>query len=568
MKNKLWKILAAAIVLALLIASCAPAATEAPAEPAEPAETAKPAEPEPAEPEAVVCPEPVEYEEPAEPKVLTVAIPQQYSDTFDIGTMVYGMEPTQMVMESLVVMDKDYNIQPGLAESWEVSDNGLTVTFNLKPCVKFHDGSDFNAEVVRWFIMDQMLAETGCCGYMYSSVEEIEVVDDLTAVFHLSSPAPAMFWFLSGLWGLVMSQEAYEADPDGFAINPVGTGPFMLEEWVQNDHLTLVKNPDYNWAPEWTGHTGPAKLDKIVYRIMPEDATRLIELEAGDVDLVLEAPWRELPTYQDNPDYQVLSSSEATIWFVGMNINEPLIADLRTRQAIGYAIDRDLIKETFYMDMGESKETYLATGMSGDKGVTALGYDPAKAAEMFTEAGWEMGDDGVLVAASVEGVDAGTKLKVSYMTYNDDEARRLAEATQKMLSDVGVKAEIQLMDKSTYDAELEAGNHQIILRRYTWDGEDILPWFHRVSYLPYPNYTGVSDPDLDVLFDDAEIQPTWDERGVMFAESHQILIDKWYPWAPIYQRPAVWIARAGVDITPFALRAGTNTEVWTLADIE
>lgn len=560
MKNNLWKILAPAIVLALFIASCAPA-TEAPAEPAEPAEPVETAEP-------AETDEPAEPAEPAEPKVLTIAIPQQYSDTFAIYTMVYSMEPTQMIFDSLTTMDTDYNIQPGLLESWEVTDDGLTITFQLKEGVKFHDGSDFNAEVVRWFVMDMMKGEDGCCGYMYGAVEEVEVVDDLTVVFHLSAPFPALFWYMSGSWGLVMGMEAYKADPDGFVTNPVGTGPFMIEEWVQNDHITLVKNPDYNWAPEWTGHTGPANVDKIVYRIISEDATRLIELEAGDVDLLLEAPWRELPTYEDDPDYQVISAPDATIWFVGMNLAEPLVGDLRTRQAIGYAIDRNLIRDTFYMGMGESKTTYLASQMSGDKGVTAPGYDPAKAAELFAEAGWEMGDDGVLVAKSVEGVAAGTKFEVSYFTYNDDEAKRLVEATQKMLSDVGVKAEIQLMDKSTYDAELEAGNHQIILRRYTWDGEDILPWFHDSSYLPYPNYIGTNDSDLDQMFADAEGVPTWDERAVAFQNAHQYLIDTWYPWAPIFQRPAVWIARSGVTISPIPLRAGMSTEVWTTVDIQ
>jgi peptide/nickel transport system substrate-binding protein len=364
--------------------------------------------------------------------------------------------------------------------------------------------------------------------------------------------------------------EAYQSLGDDYGTNPVGTGPFMLEEWVQNDYLTLVKNPDYNWAPEWTGHTGPANLDKIVYRIVGEDATRLVELEAGDVDLILEAPWRELPTYEGNPDFQVISAPEATIWFIGMLITDPLVADLRTRQAIGYALDRELVKDTFYMGLGEAKTTYLASQMGSDKGVAAIapGYDPTKSAALLAEAGWEMGDDGVLVAASVEGVEAGTKFEFDYLTYNDDEARRLAEATQKMLSDVGIKANIQLMDKSTYDGELEAGTHNVILRRYTWDGEDILPWFHAAYNASYPNYLGVNDLELDERWNDAEYAvATWDERAEAYKATHEYLIETYYPWAPIYQRPAVWIARSNVSITPVALRAGVSTEVWTLADI-
>jgi len=554
MKNNIWKPLVVAIVLALLLTSCAPA-TEAPAGPVATEAPAKPPEP------TAIPPE----------KVLTIAIPQQYTETFDISTMVYAMEPTHMIYDSLVVMDTDYNIQPGLAESWEVSADGKLVTLHLKQGITFTDGSAFNAEVVKWWVA-QMLAEGACCAYMYSPITEVEVVDDYTAVLHLEKPYPALFWYLSGSWGLIMSKTAYEKYGDEYGTKyPTGTGPFMIQEWVQNDHLTLVKNPDYNWAPAWTGHTGPANIDKIVYRIIPEDATRMVELEAGTVDLILEAPWRELPTYQDNPDYQIIMSPEATIWFVGMNLKEPLVADLRTRQAIGYSIDRSLIKDTLYMGYGEAKTTYLASEMASDKGVSAIapGYDPAKAAELFTAAGWEMGSDGILAAKNVAGVKAGTKFEVSYLTYNDDESKKLAEATQKMLSNVGIKANIQLMDKATYDGKLEAGESQIMLRRYTWDGEDILPWFTAAYNLPYPNYVNVNDPILDKMYDDAEYAvATWDEREAAFIEAHKYLIETWYPWAPIYQRPAVWIARSNVTLTTIPLRAGMSTDVWTTADIK
>jgi peptide/nickel transport system substrate-binding protein len=486
--------------------------------------------------------------------------------------MAYAMEPTQMLYDGLVSVDYNYEYQPGLAERWEVSEDGTVVTFYLKKGVKFHDGSDFNAEVVKWWI-ELMRESGGCCAYLFTPVTDIEVIDDYTIALTTDGPFPGLFFNLSSSWGLVMSKESYEKlGPDEFATNPAGTGPFMLEEWVPNDHLTLVKNPDYNWAPEWTGHKGPANVDKIIYRIMPEDATRLIELEAGDVDLVMVAPWRELPTYMDDPDYQVVAIPDATIWFVGMNLDAPIVADLRTRQAIGHAIDRELIQETLYLGLGDAKTTYLATELGGDQDVAevAPGYDPAAAADLLAEAGWVMGDDGILVAESVEGVDAGTKFEVSYWTYNDDDSKRLAEVTQKMLTDVGIKAEIQLMDKPTYDAQLEAGGHQIILRRYTWDNNDILPWFHHSQYLPYTNYLGVNDPDLDAMMDNADYDSaSWAERDEKYREAHRYLIETYYPWAPIYQRPLVNIARSTVkNFQGVPLRGGMSTEIWTLVDLE
>jgi peptide/nickel transport system substrate-binding protein len=412
------------------LASCAPA-TEAPVapepteEPAAPEPTEEPVAPEPTEEPA--APEPTEPPEPEEvpEKVLVISTTVQYSETFDISTMVYSDWPTEFIYDNLVSVDSEYNLVPGgLAEGWEVSEDGTTVTFFLKEGVTFHDGSDFNAGVVKWFL-EEMVKEGACCAYMYNAITEIEIIDDYTIALHMDAPFPALFYYLSGPWGLIMSQEQYEnLGPDEYASNPSGTGPFILEEWVFNEQFVLVKNPDYNWAAEWTGHEGPAKVDKIIYRIVPEDATRLVELEAGDTHIVGTAPWREVATYQDNPDYQVFEAPDATIWFVGMNVNAPIVADLRTRQAIGHAIDRDLIQETLYQGMGRATGTYLAGELPADQGVTAPLYDPAAAADLLAEAGWVMGDDGVLVAESVEGVDAGTRFEVDYMTYNDDEAGR------------------------------------------------------------------------------------------------------------------------------------------------
>jgi peptide/nickel transport system substrate-binding protein len=370
-----------------------------------------------------------------------------------------------------------------------------------------------------------------------------------------------------------MSKEAYETlGPDEFATHPSGTGPFMLEEWVPNDHLLLVKNPDYNWAPEWTGHTGPANVDEILYRIIPEDVVGLIELEAGNVDLMITPPLRELGNYQGDPDYIYITVPRATIWFVGMNVKSPIVGDIRTRQAIGHAIDRDLLSETIFQRMGRPTTTYLAGELGADKGVSevAPSFDLDKAAELFAEAGWVMGDDGILVAENVADVDAGTKFEVEYWTYQDDQSRRVAEATQRMLADVGIKAEIQLMDNPTYSAELEGGGHSIILRRYTWDNADILPWFHHSQYVPMPNYLGVNDPDLDAMMDNADYATsTWAERSEGYREAHKYLIETYYPWAPIFQSDEPYLARSRVrNFRPIPLRGLMRPEVWTLIDLE
>ena len=549
-------ILGAILLLALMVSGCAPAA------PAKPAAAAVPKAEEAAAP----------TEAPMQEKVLVVAAGIQSGESFDILNVSQTMEAHFMVYETLVTIDYDYNFGPGLATSWDISEDGTVWTFHLREGVTFHDGSEFNANVVEWWI-EQM--KVGSNDYVFEPLTDVNVVDDYTIDMTFNGPYPNLLFNIASSFAGIPSMELFEKCGDTFGTTPectAGTGPFMLEEWAQNDHLTLLQNPDYNWAPEWTGHTGPANVNKIIVRIIPEDATRTIELEAGNVQFLIDPPLpQELAKYQDDADFFVAQAPDPSVQFIGMNVNFPLLSDIRTRQAIGYAIDRDLILETIYQDIGDVRTTYLPAELGGDKGVAevALGYDPEKSTALLTEVGWEMGDDGVLVAKTVEGVDSGTKFEVSYWTYQQDEYKRLAEVTRKMLADIGIKADIQLMDNATYSDALHGEDTQLILRYYQWDNNDILEWFLHTKYLPYPNYLGLSDPAIDTMLDDANYDTAeWADRDTKYIQIHKDLIENWYPWAPIRQRAKVFVGRSTViNFKPIPLK-GLYTAVWTVIDLE
>jgi peptide/nickel transport system substrate-binding protein len=479
---------------------------------------------------------------------------------------------TTMLYDGLISVDPNGEYQPGgLSESYEVSEDGTVTTFYLKEGITFHDGSAFTADVVKWNI-ELVQNGAGCCAYLFTPVINIEVIDDLTIALTTDGPFPGLIFNLSSAWGLMMSQEKYEECGEAYGISPEcvsGTGPFILEEWVTNDYITLVRNPDYNWAAEWTGHTGPANVDSVTIKFIGEDATRLVDLEVGDTHLMTDAPWRDIPTFEDDPAFQVIQIPDATLYYILMPIDQPMVADLNTRLAIGHAIDRELIRDTLYMGLGAAKTTYLASEITADKGVVGPDYDPAKAAEYFAAAGWVMGDDGVLVAESVEGVDAGTRFEVAFSTYSHDEGRRMAEVTQKMLADVGIVANIEVMDDATYIDALTAGEVELGVRKYTWDNADILPWFIHSQYLPYPNYTNVNDPWLDECMDDADYNSaSWAIRDEKYAACQQYIIDDIYPWAPFFQLPTLWFARDTVEnISSIPLRGEMSTELWVLIDL-
>lgn len=559
-------------LITVLLVTAAPGCTTATPEPATEPATTEPAEEaeEPTEPaEPTEAPEePAEEEE----KVLVVAAASQYGETFDIFNTSTTMAPHMMIYESLVNVDSEYEFRPGLAESWETSEDGLVWTLHLQEGVTFHDGSEFNAEVVKWWLEGM---QEGVNSYMFESMEKAEIVDDHTIDLHFPAPFPNLLYNLSapGFSG-IMSKEAYEEYGDDFGTEyAIGTGPFMLEEWVQNDHLTLVKNPDHDWAPDWTGHTGPANVDKIIYRILPEDATRSIELQAGNVHLLLDTPApRELPQYKDNPDYLYIEYPAFYIQFIGMRVDNPFFSDIRTRRAIGHAIDRETIVRDVYQGLGRPTNTYLPSELGGDKGVSefAPSYDPEKAESLLAEVGWVPGDDGILVAEDVDGVEAGTRFEVSYWTYQEDEFKRLAEVTQNMLRQVGIVANTQLMDNPTYIDALKGGETELILRQYGWDNNDILEWFHHSKYLPYPNYLGVEDPEFDAMLDEANFNTaTWESRDEQYVDIHKYLIEEWYPWAPIRQPSQVVIGRSSVkslELVP--LRGTSSPVVWLRVDLE
>lgn len=506
---------------------------------------------------------------PVEQKQLVLGLSNQYSDTLDIFNAGSTMLAHSMIYEQLVSLDTNYTFQPGLADSWETSADGLTWTFHLHRGVKFHDGSEFTADAVKWWF-ESMLK--GVNSSMFESLTEARVVDKYTLALTFSGPFPNVLFNLTPPGSGIVSKEAYEKYGSDYGTKAaVGTGPFMLKEWVQDDHILLERNPDYNWAPAWTGHKGAAKVESILIRIIPEDSVRVVELQSGNVHLLLDPPNPQLAQqFRNNADYFYVAAPEAMISFIGMNVNNPFFADIRTRKAIGHAIDRQLINDTLYQGDGRPTTTYLCAELGGDKGVSqfAPSFDIAKAKSLLAEAGWTPGSDGILVASKVAAVQAGTRFEVPYWTYQDDEHRRLAEATQKMLADVGIRAKTQSMDSSTYSAQLKTGEQGIILRDYTWGNNDILEWFLHSKFLPYPNYLGVNDKTLDAMLDEANFRtPNWADRDMKYVQLHRYLIENIYPWAPIRQRSFVYIGRKTVkNFSPIPLE-GAKTNIWFLVDL-
>jgi peptide/nickel transport system substrate-binding protein len=319
------------------------------------------------------------------------------------------------VFEGLTRIDRNGEVKPALAESWTISDDGLTYTFKLHDGVKFHDGTDMTAEDVK-FSLDRAMApeSTNAQKALFEPIESVEVVDPTTVVVKLKRPT-GHFLFNMG-WGDAVIVAPETADNN--KSDPVGTGPFKFGEWVAGDHITLVKNPNY-WG-------APVALDKATFKIIPDPAAATAALMAGDVDAFSLFPAPEARAqFEADPRFKVAVGSTEGETILAINNGRKPFDDPRVRQAIAHAIDRQAIIDGAMFGLGTPIGSHFAPHHPAYFDLTGTyPYDPEKARELLKEAGYP------------DGFEATLKLPPpSY-------ARRGGEIVADQLGKVGIKLEI------------------------------------------------------------------------------------------------------------------------------
>ncbi|MEX4009588.1 ABC transporter substrate-binding protein [Neoaquamicrobium sediminum] len=286
------------------------------------------------------------------------------------------------IFEGITRIGPDGAVQPGLAESWEISDDGKVYTFKLHTGVKFHDGADFSAEDVK-FSIDRAMAEDSVNPQkgLYSAIEKVEVVDPATVVVTLKHPQGAFLWNMG--WG--EAAIVSPASADGNKEKPIGTGPFKFENWAKGSSITLVKNPDY-WGEE-------VALDKAEFRIIPDAAAAVPALLSGDVHAFSNMPAGDaLPQIESDPRFKVvIGSTEGETVLATNNKKEPF-DKLEVRQAIAHALNRDEIIAGTPPGLGVPIGSHFAPHHPAYVDLTGTyPYDPEKAKELLAQAGFPDG---------------------------------------------------------------------------------------------------------------------------------------------------------------------------------
>lgn len=379
--------------LSLIVSACGGAAQPA----AEP--TAAPAAPPPTTVPATAAP----VAPAASTKSRLVFAGNQEPASIDVVTMsgnVNEREVAAQIFETLVYIDQSQTVYPGLALEWERSDDAKVWTFKLAQGVKWHDGRDFTAQdVVDYFVYvrDTDAVGTGP-GQIKPVIGSAEALDGATVKLTLTAARPDFLTELADP-GLAIGNIAnLKARGEDAGFNPVGTGPFRFKEWVRGSEISLTRNPDWTWGSPMFQRDGPALIEELVFRFIPEAQTRMATLEAGEVDFVDLLPFQDVARVREDTRFAVTGfllpgMPQMNYMHTGMAPTN----DINVRKAIIYATDKQGIIESVYFNMVEP--AYGPISRAFPEYEPALeqmyGYDPEKAMQLLEEAGWTMGADGV-----------------------------------------------------------------------------------------------------------------------------------------------------------------------------
>lgn len=424
--------------------------------------------------------------------------------------------PLGSVYDTLVFQNPESGeFVPGLAESWEVSPDGRQYTFHLRPGVRFHDGTAFDAEAVRVNferVLDpQNLSQKAAS--MLGPLESVEVVDASTVVLRLSQPFAPLLDSLSQVYLGIASPTALASwGPGEYQFHQVGTGPYRFVEYVPNDHLTLEANPDYAWGPSVYQHARP-HFDRVIFRFFEDPPTRALALESGEVDVIGEVPPHDAERLAAGGEFQLqavpIPGQPLQLFF---NTQRAPTDDLSVRRALLLSLDRPRIVATVFGAQSAVAEGLLSASTPGASPVVpADQYDPAQADALLNAAGWRLGSDG---RRARQGEPLAVQLVVPPWGSNPEVAQLVSAAW----TELGATVDLQIAPGFGPLKEAQAaGEYNVIgVNLFGSDPDLLRPFF--LSDGLY-NWSGWSDPELDALLvAGAESVAPRPERMALYAQ--------------------------------------------------
>lgn len=443
--------------------------------------------------------------------------------------------------EGLVVFGTGDDVMPGLAEQWDVSADGLTYTFRLRPGAKFSNGKPVTSADVRYsftrilrpetnsqrkWVLDRIAGSEAVTSGTTKTLAGLTTPDEHTVVIKLSAAYPPFLIMLAMPNAVIIPEGSAGRDkPDtAFDRNPIGTGPWVLEKWLHDQRLVFRRNPNYR---------GPApKLDYLVYHVQTEDAVRYRQFEAGNFDII-QVGFQAHEAWQTDPQRAALTTAvqELRTDYIGISCSNPMLADPKVRHALSHAIDRDTIFRDIQKSRGVPANGPVPPGINGyEQRPPRFGYDADAARRLLKEAG-----------------QSGLALELWYR--EEPLNAEIAHAVKGNLETAGVKVTLVPRDQAALRTAIHEGNADLFLASWTLDYPDIenalYPPFHSSNIPRQGNQTHFRDAGVDQLLAAARNEADSTARIALFKKAEDAVIEA-APWIPLFHRKVYYAVRPGV----------------------
>ena len=455
--------------------------------------------------------------------------PPSLVTAFNSAVMVQQISPK--MMDGLVAYDREMNPIPSLATEWKVASDGLSIEFKLRSGVKWHDGQPFTSADVKYSIEEVLKKYHPRGRSTFGNVTTVETPDELTAIVKLSKPSLYIMAALSASESPMLPKHLYEKGgepPTNPLVNaPVGTGPFKFVEWQRGRYIKLERNPDY-WQK------GKPFVDDLIVRFIPDSGARAVAFETGEIvvggsDPV---PLSDLERLKSVPKLVVTTDGYAmcgAMFYFEFNMRDPQFKDIRVRQAIAHAIDRDFVTRNVWFGYAD-----VATGPISQKlknfytdAVPKYPFDVAKAEALLDEAGFPRKAGGI-------------RFKITHDPSGYfEQYRRFGEYFKQAMRKIGVDVDLRTTDAATWqkrvytDNEYQTSSYGIFNTSDPTIGVQRLFWSKNIRKgVPYSNGSGYASPEMDELLEAAQTEAHVDKRREIFGKM-QALAMKDLPIIPI-----------------------------------
>lgn len=415
-------------------------------------------------------------------------------------------------------------VVPGLAESYEISEDGKEITFHLRKGVKFHDGTEMDADAVVFSLARQHYKDHPYHDYgpwkqwtsngwsdTYNEdgslkspgvIKDILKVDDYTVKVTLNEPDASIMVSFSAYYAGIISPTAFKKDPENFKKHPVATGPFQFTKWVKDDYVAVERFDEY-WRE-------PAKLKRVIFKVYPDATARSMALKKGEVDIIDPPDYDNLLELMKEPNVKVLKQEGLTVGYVCMFVKRAPFDNKLARQAMNYAVNKEEIIKAVYGELGTPSKVPIPKLLWGyNEEIEPYSYDPEKAKELLAEAGYGDGFEIELFALPVS------------RPYNPN-GRKVAEIMQAQLKQVGVDAKIVSYDIGTYWDKVDAGEFDMAMTGWT-GGADPNNYLFKLFTEGYLNSSQwINEEYIDLVTRAKQVMDR-EERANLYKEAQVIL---------------------------------------------